>query len=319
MPRRLPPFAAIRAFEATARHLSMKAAAEELCVTASAISHQIKTLEEYFDTALFDREGGRLSLTLTGAAYQGKLTGLLDGLEASAAEVTAGRQQELRILSTPGFAARWLVPRLGRIPNGDRVRLRVSDGAPDTDFETNDADIVIHWRDAPVPGAVVIPFMQSVRYPAASPELIRREGIREPEDLLRLTLLRDETDDCWPDWFASAGITPDRPLTGPRFSNCEIASTAAERGQGVTLAFDAVLRGTVASGRLQRLFETVTLPMTIYSVACREHRRDEPLIREFFDWILQEAAREDCLPGGPAKPEAPPLRVVGGPRKEAAG
>ena len=319
MPRRLPPFAAIRAFEATARHLSMKAAAEELCVTASAVSHQIRALEDYFDTALFDREGGRLSLTLTGAAYQGKLTGLLDGLEATAAEVTEAPPRELRILSTPGFAARWLVPRLDRVPNGDLIRLRVSDGAPDTDFETNDADIVIHWRDAPVSGAVVIPFMQSVRFPAASPEFIRRESIREPADLLRTTLLRDETDDLWADWFARAGVDLPEPLTGPRFSNCEIASTAAERGQGVTLAFDAVLRGTVSSGRLQRLFETVTLPMTIYSVVCREHRRDEPLIRAFFDWILEEAAREACLPGTAAKSDAPPLRVVGDPRKEAAG
>jgi len=319
MPRRLPPFAAIRAFEATARHLSMKAAADELCVTASAISHQIKALEAYFDTALFDRDGGRLSLTLTGAAYQGKLTGLLDGLEASAAEVKAARPQELRVLSTPGFAARWLVPRLDRIPNGDSIRLRVSEGAPDTDFETNESDIVIQWCDAPLPGAVVTPVMQSVSYPAASPELIRREGIHEPADLLRVTLLRDETDDCWADWFARAGVTLSEPLTGPCFSNCEIASTAAERGQGVSLAFDAVLRGTVASGRLQRLFETVTLPMTIYSVACREHRRDEPLIRAFFDWILQEAAREDCLPGSAAKADTPPLRVIGNPRKEAAG
>ena len=81
MGRSLPPFAAVRAFEATARHLSVKAAAEELCLTASALSHQIKALEGFLDTQLFERSGNRIALTLTGAAYAGKLTHLLDSMQ----------------------------------------------------------------------------------------------------------------------------------------------------------------------------------------------------------------------------------------------
>src|SRR6056297_922852 len=133
MGRRLPPFAAVKAFEAAARHKSFKKAAEELCLSPSAVSHQIRALEEYLDTALFERDGNQMDLTLTGRAYAGKLTGLLDLLDDSTRSVREAGEKPLRVLCTPGFAARWLVPRLGDLSFGNRIRLRVSSGAPDTD------------------------------------------------------------------------------------------------------------------------------------------------------------------------------------------
>ena len=103
MSRKLPPFAAVRAFEAAARLGSFKAAAEELCLSPSAISHQVRALEDYFDTRLFERRGNVMQLTLTGQGFAGKMTGLLDLLEESS--VRAAEREELRVLSTPGFAA----------------------------------------------------------------------------------------------------------------------------------------------------------------------------------------------------------------------
>lgn len=293
MARRLPPFAALRAFEAAARHLCVKDAADELCVTPSAVSHQIRALETYLDTALFVRLGNRLCLTRTGEDYRGKLTGLLDALEDSTLSLRGGR--DLRVLATPGFAARFMVPRLSRFPDAGLVRLRVSEGAPDTDFSRNDADVVIHWADAPVAGVVVEPLMQSGRFPVIRPDLRDREGIARPEDLLRVTLFHDEVMDGWPDWFAAAGIDLPAMPRGPRFAHCELSSTAAERGQGVALAYDAVLRDTLRRGSLVRLFETVTLPVTIYSVAYPAHRAQDPVIRAFRDWIFQEVADEAAL------------------------
>ncbi|MGI3184471.1 LysR substrate-binding domain-containing protein [Nioella aestuarii] len=292
MGRQLPPFAALRAFEAAARHKSFKEAAEELCLSPSAISHQIRALEDYLDTALFERVSNRLELTLTGRGYAGKLTGLLNGLEDSTRATQKAGQRPLRVLCTPGLAARWLVPRLDRLEFGDRVRLRVSTGAPSTDFATNDSDVVIQWSTDPTPGVVTEPLMQSNRYPVISPELRDAEGVKRPEDLLRLRLMYDETDDAWGDWFAAAGL-PDPALPqGPVFPNCELATTAAERGQGVSLAYDSVVRGTLESGRLVRLFETVTMPMVIYSVAYREDRVGDPMIRAFRDWLFDEVARD---------------------------
>lgn len=297
MGRKLPPFAAVRAFEATARHMSVKTAADELCLTPSALSHQIKALEGFLDTQLFERSGNRLTLTLTGQGYAGKLTQLLDSFQDET-QAARGGAQTLRVLSTPGFAARWLVPRMPRLDFARDIRLRVSNGAPSLDFATNDADVVIQWSDLPMPGLSVQPLMASVRYPVISPALKARERVSRPEDLLRLSLFYDETDDAWPEWFAAAGLGGAKLPDGPTYPNCELSTTMVEQGQGVSLAYDAVVRGTLASGRLERLFDIVTQPMAIYSVACQEARADEPRIAAFREWLRGEADAEGVLPVG---------------------
>lgn len=293
MTRKLPPFPAIRAFEAAARHLSVKQAADELCVTPSAVSHQIRTLEEYLGRQLFLREANQLSLTLAGRHYLDELTPLLDALDLSTQRVTAGRSDRaLRILSTPAFAARWLVPRLDRSPEGSNVSVRVSTGAPSTDFARNDADLVLHWGDAPVSGVTVLPLMQSARFPVASPAFVDQHDLRAPRDLLDKVLIHDEVGDAWGAWFECAGLKPPAMPCGPRFPHCELTMTAAERGQGLCLAYDAMVRGTLAEGRLVRLFEKATLPLTIYSVAYPVTRADDPRIRAFRDWLFDEVAAE---------------------------
>ena len=298
MGRRLPSFSAVRAYEAAARHLSFKQAADELCLTPSAVSHQIKALEGFLDTRLFERSGNRLALTLTGEAYAGKLTHLLDSFHVET-EAIRGAPRLLRVLSTPGFAARWLAPRLSRLEFATDIRLRVSNGAPSLDFATNDADVVIQWADRPMPGLLIEPLMVSARYPVISPALKARENLKRPEDLLRLTLFYDETDDAWAEWFVAAGLDGTRLPPGPTNPNCELSMTMVEQGQGVSLAYDAVARGTLASGRLERLFEAVTLPMVIYSVACQEARAEEPRIAAFRRWLRAEAEMEGVLPEHP--------------------
>ena len=298
MGRQLPPFAAVRAFEAVARHLSVKRAADELCLSPSAVSHQIRALEDYFDTALFERQGNRLRLTLTGRAYAGKMTALLDVFDESTRQIREAGRRPFRVIATPCFASRWLVPRLDRLSFGNRVRLRVADTVPDTDFSSNDADLVIQWADDPVPGVVTEPLMVSGRYPVISPELKARENVRTPEDLLRVTLIHYETMDGWDEWFRTAGIEPPVFPRGPSFTHCELAITAAERGQGVSISFDSMVRGALAEGRLVRLFDAaISMPFAIYSVAYAEARRDDPMIREFSSWIHAEAASEGVAPG----------------------
>lgn len=292
MGRKLPPFAAVKAFEAAARHKSFKAAAEELCLSPSAISHQIRALEEYLDTALFERRGNTLELTLTGQGYAGKLTGLLDAIDDSTRAVQDAGARPFRVLCTPGFAARWLVPRLNRLRFGNQVRLRVSVGAPSTDFATNDSDLVIQWSDDPTDGVVTERLLASNRYPVISPALKKTAGVNKPQDLLRLRLMHDETADAWAEWFEAAGIDPPEMPRGPVFPNCELATTAAEQGQGVSLAYDAMVRGTLSSGRLVPLFDTVTIPIVIYSIAYQASRADDPMIREFRDWLFDELQRD---------------------------
>jgi LysR family glycine cleavage system transcriptional activator len=288
--RRLPPFSAVKAFEAAARHLSFKAAADELCLSPSAISHQIRALEDYLATALFRREGNRISLTGTGRDYAGRLSQLLDHLDDSTRDVQArAHGQTLRVLSTPGFAARWLLPRMAGFADAQAIRLQIAEGAPSTNFSTNDADVVIKWRDDPEEDVDVVPFIQSARYPVMSPALLEQTGVSHPRDLLRLTLFRDEVDDQWPAWFRAAGVVAELAEGDPIYPNCEYASTAAEAGLGVSLAYQAVVGPTVAEGRLVRLFEATTIPFTIYAIATDAARRDDPLICAFRDWLLAEA------------------------------
>ncbi|GGL81863.1 LysR family transcriptional regulator [Wenxinia marina] len=295
MGRKLPPFAAVRAFEATARHLSVKSAADELCLTPSAVSHQIKTLEGFLDTRLFERSGNRIALTLTGETYAGKLTHLLDSMSQET-ETARAAARPLRVLSTPGFAARWLVPRLPRLKFARDLRLRVSNGAPSLDFGLNDADVVIQWSDAPTPGLLVEPLIASSRYPVISPVLRERLNVRRPKDLLRVTLFYDETDDAWPEWFAAAGLAGASLPPGPTYPNCELSTTMVEQHQGVALAYDAVVRGTILSGRLQRLFDVSTLPMSIYSIAVPERHAGDCRVTDFRRWLRAEAEAEGVRP-----------------------
>ncbi|HMB48113.1 MAG TPA: LysR substrate-binding domain-containing protein, partial [Afifellaceae bacterium] len=194
----------------------------------------------------------------------------------------------LRVLCTPGFAARWLVPRLARFIDPSAIRLRVSVGAPSTDFQTNDADIVIGWGNDPVPGAEVIPLMHSGRYPVAAPSLLRRHRIERPDDLLSVTLMHDETMDQWAEWFALAGVEPPVFPCGPEFPNCELATSGVEQGLGVSLAYDLMVRDTVASGRLVRLFDQITMPFIIYSFVCQRSRINEPLLASFREFVFDE-------------------------------
>lgn len=192
------------------------------------------------------------------------------------------------MLSTPGFAARWLLPRMAGFEHAQAIRLHIADGAPSTNFSTNDADVVIKWRDDAEEGVDVVPFLHSARYPVVSPALLERKSISHPRDLLRLTLFRDEVDDQWPAWFRAAGVVAELAEGDPIYPNCEYASTAAEAGLGVSLAYEAVIGPTVAEGRLVRLFGATTIPFTIYAIATEAARRDDSLIGAFRDWLLAE-------------------------------
>jgi LysR family glycine cleavage system transcriptional activator len=292
--RQLPPLSAIRAFEAAGRRLSFTAAARELCLSQSAVSHAIKALEDHLGRPLFRREGNRVALTEVGLSYLAEVSTLLDGLDASTRRV-AGRPPDAPFVvhCTPGFAARWLTPRLRRAPGHRRIAITLSEGAPSTDFASNGADVVIQWASDEVPGVVTEPLMQSARYAVAAPEVAAR--ITRPEALLGETLLYAEVADAWAEWFVRAGVAVGALPPGPRLPNCELSLAAAERGQGITLAYDAMARGSLETGALARLFDTEIPAMTIYSVAYPRRHAQCPEIRAFRDWVFAEVAAQGTL------------------------
>lgn len=302
MKRRLPPFPALRAFEAAARLRSFKAAAEELCVTPSAISHQVRGLEEFLDCRLFERQPQALRLTQRGQTYLEHVSPVLTQL-AAATDLVSGRslQGRLTVKMTEGFAMRWLIPRLdGFLSDYPDIDVAIETGLPPTEFRGGEIDIVIHWEDAPVPGVVVEPLMASARVPVCSPEYLRRNpDLTSPAALLDKTLLRDAVGDGWADWFACAGVGSAKALHGPVFAHCELTSRAAEKGIGVALAYKSMIGRTLEAGHLVPIFDVESTPRVIYSVAYEEHRAREPMIVAFRDWLFQEIIR-DTVPGMPS-------------------
>ncbi|MBK0399274.1 LysR family transcriptional regulator [Limibaculum sp. M0105] len=296
MTRRIPPLAALRAFEAAARHLSFRDAADELCVTQSAVSHQLRSLETLLGQELFARGHNRISLTRAGRAYLAEVAPVLDRL-ARATERVGRTAERLSVRATPAFAARWLIPRLDRFAAlCPEVEISISTGLPPTDF-SDGTDVVIHWGADPVAGARVAPFFASPRGPVASPALLEQRGHpSHPAALATFPLLRDEVMDGWSDWFLAVGAAPpDRP-TAPSFAHCELAMNAAESGQGVALAYLRLVERELADGRLVRLFDGESGPYLIYSVACPADRQDEPVIAAFRDWITAEGRAAGELP-----------------------
>jgi LysR family glycine cleavage system transcriptional activator len=299
------PFGAVRAFEAAARHLNFTRAADELCVTPSAVSHQIRTLEEYLGVALFLRRGNHIELTAGGRAYMQTLTAILDQLDAST-RLAARTDPDipLHLLCTPGFVTRWLAPNLASCPESDRLEIMTCDDRPSLDFTSNGADVVIAWGGWPLPGVVMEPLMEAERFPVCSPEFRARAGLARPEDLLGVPLLQDDTRPDWGDWFRHARIPVPDVIRGPIFPHCETALRAAEAGQGVALAFDVMARRGLESGRIVRLFDIATPPFVVYSVAYPEIRRRDPRIRAFRDWIF------DVVAGDAAASQQAPIRTA---------
>jgi LysR family transcriptional regulator, glycine cleavage system transcriptional activator len=191
--RKLPPFPAVRAFEASARHLSFKKAAVELCLTQSAISHQIKSLEDYLGVRLFYRDTRAVALTSEGSSYLKGISAILDNMAAETARISEREiGGSLSVRAAPGFL-RWMVPRLsGFYEAYPDIELRLSGSLVRADFASEDVDINIRWGFEPIKGLLVTPLVASSRYPVISPELLRRSpAIQKPDDLRHFTLLHE--------------------------------------------------------------------------------------------------------------------------------
>jgi LysR family glycine cleavage system transcriptional activator len=293
MRRDLPPFTSIRSFEAAARHLSFRAAAEELNVTQSAISHQVKALEEYLEVRLFLRGTREILLTREGLAYLGEVSLLLDQFAAATDHV---RDQDaagpLFVTSTPAFAARWLVPRIAAFrATHPRIELHIATSLEPPDFAGDRVEVAIRFGQEKLPSTLVIPFFSTPRFPVASPRLLNgRRNLRSPDDLRHFTLLHDEVGDGWQAWVRCAGLADFDPTAGPRFEHCELVLRAAEEAQGVALAYGALVEADLAAGRLTRLFETDLPARVIYSIVSPRTWSNRPKIAAFRNWLLKEVA-----------------------------
>ncbi len=310
MAYRLPPLSVLRAFEAAARHMSFKKAAEELHVTPAAVSQQIKTLETYLGVALFRRLTRALELTAAGAAMLPKVR---EGFECLAAAVETTRQSgggALTVTAPPSFAARWLVPRLARFTAAHpEVELRLASSA-DTidrrgdasvlpedavDVRDDESEVAIRYGAGNYPGYRVERIFATDYLPVCSPDLATAERpLDTPADLRRHVLIHDETirDDRtpgWADWLRAAGVRGVDARRGPRFSNAVLALQAALDGQGVALALRPLVAGDLAAGRLVVPFALSVPSPYAYFLVMPEAVARRPAVAAFRDWLLAAA------------------------------
>lgn len=289
--RRLPSLSALRAFEAAARRQSFKDAADELAVTPTAISHQIRRLEEELGTPLFVRHTRRVVPTATGRALATRLGGAFDIMADAVAQARPRSGRRLATLSaTLAFSARLLVPRAGEFrtlyPGWD-LRLHASDEP--IDLAAGEADVAIRYGRGHYPGLVSVPLMAERFAPVCSPRI----APERPEDLARVTLIHFDwllakphnKTPSWRDWADVAGLSGLDTEAGLTFTDENSAIEAAVAGQGVALLSLPLLAPELRTGVLVQPFGPVIEGLG-FDFVYPEGAEERPEVATLSDWVL---------------------------------
>lgn len=292
---RNPPFAALRALESAARHLNFTRVAEEINVTQSAVSHQIRHLEELWGLKLFDRPPRGLALTYNGQVLAPLIRKFVDdlgiALETLQSEV---ERVPLRVDMLQSFSVKWLVPRLGRFHEEyPEIDVWISTHDELVDLSGHGVDIAIRLGNGDYPGLTSTLLLKEHVFPVCSPVfLARHENLKTPADLVDVPLLLrlgDPAHPNWEDWFKKAGVGDVSPSEGTRFPDSNMALQAAKEGLGVALARTAHVSDDLTAGNLVRLFDVDHRSSVSYYLVCPKAMSEKPRIVAFRDWLLAEA------------------------------
>ena len=295
--RRLPPFAAIVAFESAARHESFVAAGAEINLTPSAISHQVKNLETWFGRQLFVRATRRLSLTNEGRRLLGELTLALNAIDEACAVLRPGpRRSQLAVHCAPSFATKWLGPRLAGFMNTNpTVTIRLSSSAEKIDL-LKDASIdflIAYGTVAPVEGVVVMPLGLEKTTPLCSPALLPKGRRVTPEDLLDMVLIESPLNPVgWADWCKVNGLKLPRTAR-PSFDRGALAVAAAVDGLGVALETQRFAEAELERGELVAItgagLRAIRRPLHYLCYRSSSEASTELML--FYAWLKQELIR----------------------------
>jgi LysR family transcriptional regulator, glycine cleavage system transcriptional activator len=291
--RRLPQLNALKSFEAAARHESFTRAAEELCVTQGAVSHQVKALETELAVKLFNRERQRLVITEAGRQYLVVVRDALDrialGTERLVQRQTSGA---LTVSTSPDFAAKWLVHRLGRFAAvHPEIDLRIAAQMHHVDFAREDVDLAVRHGAGDWPGLAAVNLCAEELFVICSPRLLAGDqGMRQPSDVLKFPLLHLYDRNDWSKWLETAGVAGAELSRGPVLNQASMLIDAVVDGQGIALARTALAAWDLLNGRLVSPFP-VALPLSrTYWIVCPKATSILPKIVTFRDWLLAEAA-----------------------------
>ena len=297
--RHNPPLIAARSFEAAARHKSFLKAAHELNVTPTAVSHQVKRLEDYLGQALFVRLNRAVELTEAGTTLAIKLREIFERLDQALDPEVHRARATIRISAMQSLAAKWLAPRLpgfeARYPQWV-VRLEVEDRL--VDFQTGSTDLALRYGTGKYPGLHSRFWMQANVFPVCSPALLAKTKLSKPADLRQHTLIHDETAELpgnpphWRQWLRAARVGNVDVERGPQFSSIYMALEAAQAGHGVALTPGPLVETDLASGRLVKPFSLeLENPYSFWIVCPRQHLQD-PKIKALSSWLMEQAQHQ---------------------------
>ncbi|GLC92656.1 transcriptional regulator [Cupriavidus sp. TA19] len=287
---RIPPVKAIIAFESVARTKSVSRAAEELGLTASAVSHQISNLEEILGQALFFRQGRGLALSPVGEQYLRDVTGVLADLNRATERASSPANVEiLRVHSSPSFGLMWLLPRLEsfQADNGD-IQLNLSCSYEDVPFTSGYYDVDIrhgyaHWRDLQVKT-----LRRETIAPLASPAYLEKHPIRTPDDLLAQRLIYSETPLVqWQQWFARFGVPASHKKTFDfTFDRSYMSLETAALGLGVALESTLLASVQIGKGALVPVFDdSHAVEVGSHHVVYPAQNAELPRVARFLAWL----------------------------------
>jgi DNA-binding transcriptional LysR family regulator len=319
----LPPLDLVQGFEAAARTLSFTKAAEELFVTQSAVSRQIRALEEHLGVALFERRPRSLALTDKGREFQRAATEFLERLQEATDRLRAeGSAPHLTVTTTGGFASLWLIPRLRTFTAlHPDVDVRISASYKAVHLERSLVDVAVRYcKEEAAPDGAIRLFGEEL-FPICSPAL-QRDGphpLRTFEDLRHHALLhmdeaRDHLD--WDTWLTAQGHPGLRPAASIRFDSYEQMIQAAVGGQGVAMGIGRLVSGLIASGGLVAPFAKSVIGSRAYFIIRSASTRTRPHVQAFVSWLIEEA-RTALAADREALSSRPPAAPSGGAARRA--
>ena len=305
MDPRIPPTQALRALEAVARTGSLTKAADAMHVTHGAISHQLKGLEDDLGVRLIERAGRGIRRTDEGERFASRVRSALAELAEAVREITErSNPRQFRVSVMPSFAARWLLPRIGRFlaANPD-IDLDVRASVTLADFRRDDVEAALRYGGGHYPGVASEHLLDDVFYPVCSPRLGGGRLPTRPAEISRYLLLRSDNE-FWQPWFRAAGLDWPEPTRGPIFNDASHLMQAAVDGQGIALARSSLIGNDLANGVLVRLFEIEVPSPFHYYLVYPPRLANSPKLARFRAWLREEIAR-DATAASPAARRSP--------------
>ncbi|MEO0327810.1 MAG: transcriptional regulator GcvA [Pseudomonadota bacterium] len=295
--RRIPPVNAVRAFEVACRHKQFQAAAEELGVTPSALSYQIRQLEEHLGTKLFKRLNRAVELTRDGHLIA---PGIIDGfekLEKTFDLLHPDEEDNTLVISTgPAFSAKWLVPRLhAYLEENPQIDFRLSANLKLTDFERDGVDAVIRFGVGNYPELFVEPLFQEISMPLISQQLFEEAGGKADESLFKMAkLIHDESlkfvdTNAWSTWLQAIGYDSVDPDRGVHFNHADHCIEAAVDGGGIVMGRLGFAFRELKSGRLIAPFDKAISAKGGFYFCCPPENLENEKVLHFLAWLRDEA------------------------------